>query len=155
VRAIKRHDGNNQARRKLTQRGERNQDLCPRPRDGQRDDALDEKDKPISSLDSPDAGATIHFYMMAVAVDPKFPVAILMSYGAARGALVFSFLLALAERGVIIETIIAPSHTQDSIKLMRKLGFPWLVSSVPGGELFSVRVGPFKRCTIMVSLCDV
>jgi hypothetical protein len=35
-------------------------------------------------------------------------------------------LLALAERGVIIEAIIARSHTQDGIKLMRKLGLPWL-----------------------------
>jgi hypothetical protein len=47
---------------------------------------------------------------------------------------------ALAERGVIIETIIARSHTQDGIKFMRKLGLPWLVSPVPGWELFSVNV---------------
>jgi hypothetical protein len=67
---------------------------------------------------------------------------------ARRCSLVF-FLLALVERGAIIETIIARSHTQDNIKLVCKLGLPWLVSSVPGWELFSVRVAesgtPFLR----------
>ena len=61
----------------------------------------------------------------------------------------FSFMLALADRGVIVETATARSHTQDGIKLMRRLGLPWLISTVPGVELFSVVVAesglPFLR----------
>lgn len=84
------------------------------------------------------AGATIHLYAIAVAVDPKFLVAIQHEYSAVL--LAVFFFLALAERGVIIEISTARSHTQDGIKLMRKLGLPWLVSPVSGWELFSVRV---------------
>ena len=94
-------------------------------------------------------GATIHLYVVAVAVDPIFPIKGRHEYGAALLAGFFSFLLALAERGVIIETITARSHSQDGIKLMRKLGLPWLISPIPGWELFSVRVAesgmPFLR----------
>lgn len=94
-------------------------------------------------------GATIHLYVVAIAVDPKFPIKIRHEYGAALLSGFFSFMLSLAERGVIIETVTARSHTQDGIKLMRRLGLPWLISPVPGMELFSVRVAesgmPFLR----------
>lgn len=95
------------------------------------------------------AGITIHLYVVAVAIDPKLPIKIRHEYGAALLTGFFSFMLALAERGVIIETATARSHTQDGIKLMRRLGLPWLISPVPDIELFSVRVAesgmPFLR----------
>lgn len=39
-----------------------------------------------------------------------------------------------------MQTVTARSHTQDGIKLMRRLGLPWLISPVPGIELFSAVV---------------
>lgn len=94
-------------------------------------------------------GATVHLYVVAVGIDPKLPAKIKHEYGFALLTGVFSFLLTLANRGVNIETITARSHTQDGIKLMRKLGLPWLISPTPGIELFSVRVAdsgmPFLR----------
>lgn len=51
--------------------------------------------------------------------------------------------------GIMDKAISLRGHAQDGIKLMRKLGLPWLVSPVPGWELFSVRVAessmPFLR----------
>lgn len=95
------------------------------------------------------SGATIHLYIIALAIDPQYPLTLKHEYGRSLLAGFFSFLLALGERGVNVETITARSHTQDGIKLMRKLGLPWLVSPVPGMELFSVRVAesgmPFLR----------
>ena len=94
-------------------------------------------------------GATIHLYVVAVAVDPAFPIKVRHGYGAALLHGFFGFMLALADRGVIIETVTARSHTQDGIKLMRRLGLPWMISPVPGVELFSVTVAesgmPFLR----------
>ena len=94
-------------------------------------------------------GATIHLYVVALAVDPTFPIKVRHGYGAALLHGFFSFMLALADRGVMIETVTARSHTMDGIKLMRKLGLPWLISPVPGMELFSVTVAesgmPFLR----------
>ena len=94
-------------------------------------------------------GATIHLYVVALAVDPSLPVKVRHEYGAALLHGLFAFLLALADRGVIIETITARSHTQDGIKLMRRLGLPWLISPVSDMELFSVVVAesgmPFLR----------
>jgi hypothetical protein len=94
-------------------------------------------------------GTTVHLYIVALAVDPIFPIKVRHGYGAALLHGFFNFMLALADRGVIIETITARSHTQDGIKLMRRLGLPWLISPVPGMELFSVIVTesgmPFLR----------
>lgn len=94
-------------------------------------------------------GATIHLYIVALAVDPTFPAKVRHGYGAALLHGFFTFMLALADRGVIIKTVTARSHTQDGIKLMRRLGLPWLISPVPGIELFSVTVAesgmPFLR----------
>ncbi len=93
--------------------------------------------------------ATIHLYVVAMATDPHYPVKTRHEYGAALLAGFSSFMLALADRGVVIETITARSHTQDGIKLMRRLGLPWLISPVAGMELFSAVVAdsgmPFLR----------
>jgi hypothetical protein len=93
--------------------------------------------------------ATIHLYVVAMATDLQYPVTTRHEYGAALLAGFSSFLLALADREVVIETITARSHTQDGIKLMRRLGLPWLISPVAGMELFSVVVSdsgmPFLR----------
>jgi hypothetical protein len=93
--------------------------------------------------------ATIHLYVVALAIDPQYPVKTQHEYGATLLAGFSSFMLALADREVIVETITARSHTQDGIKLMRRLGLPWLISPVAGMELFSVVVAnsgmPFLR----------
>jgi hypothetical protein len=99
------------------------------------------------------AGATVHLYIVAVATDPQIQAKIRHEYGFALLTGVLSFVRSLADRGVTIETITARSHTQDGIKLMRKLGLPWLISPDPEMQLFSVRVAesgmPFLRdyCT--------
>jgi hypothetical protein len=94
-------------------------------------------------------GTNIHLYIVAMAVDPLFPINVRHEYGAALLHGLVSFLFALADRRVIIETITARSHTHDGIKLMRRLGIPWLISPVPGMELFSAVVAesgmPFLR----------
>jgi len=93
--------------------------------------------------------ATIHLYVVALAIDPQYPTKTQHEYGATLLAGFSSFMLALADRGVVIETLTARSHTQDGIKLMRRLGLPWLISPVAGMELFSVVVAdsgmPFLR----------
>lgn len=95
------------------------------------------------------AGAPIHLYVVAVGIDPKLSAKLRHEYGFALLTGLFTFLLGLAERGVDIETITARSHTKDGIKLMGRLGLTWLVSPVPGIELFSVKVTesgmPFLR----------
>lgn len=95
------------------------------------------------------SGSTVHLYVVALAIDPKYPIKTRHAYGAALLHGFFAFMLALADRNVIVETVSARSHTQDGIKLMRRLGLPWLISPVPGLELFSVRVAesgmPFLR----------
>lgn len=92
---------------------------------------------------------TVHLYVVSVATDPQCPIKTQHEYGAALLSGFFSFMLDLAERGVVIETLTARSHTHDGIKLMRKLGLPWLISPVAGMELFSVVVAnsgiPFFR----------
>lgn len=94
-------------------------------------------------------GNTIHLFVGALAVDPSVSLSAKHTYGAALLAGFFRFLMSLAERGVFIETITARSHTHDGIKLMRKVGIPWLISPNPTSEIFSVRVSesgiPFLR----------
>lgn len=94
-------------------------------------------------------GTAIHLYVVAMAINPEYPVKTQHEYGAALLTGFSSFMLALADREVTIETITARSHTQDGIKLMRRLGLPWLISPVAGMELFSVVVAnsgmPFLR----------
>ncbi|MBA2395604.1 MAG: MerR family transcriptional regulator [Ktedonobacteraceae bacterium] len=93
--------------------------------------------------------AIIHLYIVAMATDPQYPIKMRHEYGAALLTGLFSFMLDLADRSVAIETITARSHTQDGIKLMRKLGLPWLISPVADMELFSAVVTesgiPFLR----------
>jgi hypothetical protein len=93
--------------------------------------------------------ATIHLYVVAMAIDPQYPIKTRHEYGAALLTGFSAFMLALADREVVIETITARSHTQDGIKLMRRLGLPWLISPIAGMELFSVVVAdsgmPFLR----------
>ncbi|MGH2479510.1 MAG: hypothetical protein ACRDHW_07650 [Ktedonobacteraceae bacterium] len=85
-------------------------------------------------------GNTIHLFVGALAVDPSVSLVAKHTYGAALLFGFFRFLMTLAERGVSIETITARSHTHDGIKLMRRIGIPWLISPNPESELFSVRV---------------
>ncbi len=85
-------------------------------------------------------GQVYHLYIMALAVDPRYKGKEKREYGARIVAGLSEFLLDLASQGIEIETITARSYKPDGLRLLRKMGFPQLRSSVPGKNLFMVRV---------------
>ena len=121
-------------------------------------DEIDAADITPDDINLFEPGKPLHIYIMAVAVDPQYAPAEKHEYGARLVSGLFSFLLSLAGRGIVIETITARTYKPDGLRLLRKLGIPQLHSPVPGKALFAVRVADsgfplFERYSEILAAC--
>lgn len=85
-------------------------------------------------------GQCYQVYIVALVISPDCTATEKHTYGARLVSGLFAAFYELASRGVEIETITARSYKPDGLRLLRRLGFPQLRSTVPGMNLFSIRV---------------
>jgi hypothetical protein len=110
-------------------------------------DELDGEDITAEMVDEYVSGVPLDIYIMALATDPNCTTAEKHAYGGHLVLGLFRFLLELASRGIDIRTITSRNYMKkgelelkDGLRLLRKMGFTQVRSSVPGMGLFVVNV---------------
>ncbi|MBV9688337.1 MAG: helix-turn-helix domain-containing protein [Ktedonobacteraceae bacterium] len=82
----------------------------------------------------------VHLYIMAIGIDPKYNKYEKHAYGARLISHLITFLTLLGHEGIKIETITARSHKPDGTRLLRKMGFPEVISPIPSKRLFILNI---------------
>jgi Helix-turn-helix domain len=83
-------------------------------------------------------GQHIHMYIMAIGVDPRFTTNDKHIYGRKLISGFRKLLVKMGKKDVSVDSITARSYKPDGIRLLRKIGFPELISPIPDTRLFVI-----------------